>query len=111
MELAPQRLEEITERMGALTPTRPVTCPLLDLSTGACPVYTHQPVACRTYGFYVQRDLGLYSHDIESKVANGALSDVVWGNHDAIDQRLKGLGESRTLTDWFAEWIMKNSQS
>ena len=59
-------------------------------------------MACRSYGFYVQRDLGLYCHDIESLVAEGKLADVVWGNHDAIDQRLTGLGESRPLTEWFA---------
>jgi hypothetical protein len=63
-------------------------------------------VACRTYGFYVQRDLGLYCHDIESRVADGALVDVVWGNHDAIDQRLTGMGEIRALTDWFERWIV-----
>jgi Fe-S-cluster containining protein len=96
--------------MAALTsqPSRPVICPLLDISTGTCPVYTQRPVACRTYGFYVQRDHGLYCHDIESRVANGALVDVVWGNHDAIDHRLAGLGEIRALTDWFERWIVAN---
>jgi Fe-S-cluster containining protein len=44
-------------------------------------VYTQRPVACRTYGFYVQRKLGLYCRDIESREAEGALVDVVWGNH------------------------------
>jgi len=29
---------------------------------------------------------------------------VVWGNHDAIDQRLADLGESRPLTEWFGNW-------
>ncbi len=103
-ELAPEQLEEIAKRMAAQPLSRPVTCPLLDLSTGACPVYLHRPVACRTYGFYVQRDLGLYCHDIESLTADGKLADVVWGNHDAVDQRLAALGASRPLTDWFAEW-------
>jgi Fe-S-cluster containining protein len=103
-ELAPEQFKEIAKRMAAQPLSRPVTCPLLDLTTGACPVYIHRPVACRTYGFYVQRDLGLYCHDIELKVTDGALSDVVWGNHDAVDQRLTALGESRPLTDWFAEW-------
>jgi hypothetical protein len=49
----------------------------------------------------VQRDKGLYCHDIESRVAEGALADVVWGNHDGVDQQLAGLGESRSLTEWF----------
>lgn len=105
--LAPQRLREISRDVAAIAEqsSRPIVCPLLDQSTNACPVYAHRPVACRTYGFYVQRDLGLYCHDIEAQVAAGDLANVVWGNHDAIDQRLSGLGESRTLCAWFADYI------
>ena len=104
--LPPERLQEIRRNMAALSSSqsRPVICPLLDISTGTCPVYAQRPVACRTYGFYVQRDLGLYCHDIEARVADGALAGVVWGNHDAIDRRLAGLGEARALTDWFERW-------
>ena len=107
--LASEQLAEISRKMAAAAalsgqPPRPVVCPLLDQSTGACPVYAQRPVACRTYGFYVQRDKGLYCHDIESRVSDGALDDVVWGNHDAIDQQLAGLGESRVLSEWFALW-------
>jgi Fe-S-cluster containining protein len=78
--------------------------PLRPIVGGTCRVYLHRPVACRTYGFYVQRDKGLYCNDIEAQVASGALSDVVWGNQDAIDQRLKCTGETRELTLWFADW-------
>lgn len=104
--LTPERLKTIRRDMAALAGqrSRPIVCPLLDQSTGACPVYAQRPVACRTYGFYAQRDLGLYCRDIECLVAAGALADVVWGNHDAIDRRLDGLGESRALTDWFERW-------
>lgn len=104
--LPPARLQEISQKMSVVASqqSRPVVCPLLDEATGACPVYVHRPVACRTYGFYVQRNLGLYCHDIESRVAEGALADVVWGNHDAIDQQLAGLGEVRDLTEWFSRW-------
>lgn len=104
--LPAEHLQEISRQMAALAaqPARPVTCPLLDRNTGACPVYAQRPIACRTYGFYVQRELGLYCHDIETRVADGSLADVVWGNHDAIDQRLAALGESRPLTEWFAAW-------
>lgn len=104
--LAATHLQEISRKMLALTEqaSRPLTCPLLDEASGACPVYAQRPVACRTYGFYVQRDLGLYCGDIESLVAAETLADVVWGNHDAIDQQLAGHGESRPLTDWFADW-------
>ncbi|MFT3847119.1 MAG: YkgJ family cysteine cluster protein [Propionivibrio sp.] len=84
--------------------SRPVTCPLLDRSSGACPVYRQRPVACRTYGFYVQRDLGLYCGGIEARVADGTLADVVWGNQDAIDRALAALGEMRSLVEWFDRW-------
>lgn len=100
------QLDEIGDKLTAMSQqtSRPLVCPLLDQDSGACPVYLQRPVACRTYGFYVQRDLGLYCGDIESRVADGKLADVVWGNHDAIDRRLSGLGESRPLTEWFATW-------
>jgi Fe-S-cluster containining protein len=104
--LSPERLGEIRRQMAALAGMpgqHPVVCPLLDRATGACPVYAQRPVACRTYGFCVQRDKGLYCHDIESRVAEGALADVVWGNHDAINQLLSGLGESRALNEWLDE--------
>jgi Fe-S-cluster containining protein len=103
-QLTPERLLEIRSNMASST-QQPYTCPLLDLASGTCPVYSRRPVACRTYGFYVQRDLGLYCRDIEAQVADGALSDVVWGNHDAVDQRLSRLGESRALNDWFECWM------
>ena len=97
--------DEIGQRIVALAASqeRPVTCPFLDRDSGACPVYPFRPVACRTYGFYVQRDRGLYCGEIEARVAAGDLAYVVWGNHDAIDRSLAALGEARPLTDWFME--------
>jgi uncharacterized protein len=104
--LHPERLRTISRDIAVLAgqPPRPIVCPLLDQPSGACMVYAQRPVACRTYGFYVQRELGLYCQDIESRVADGTLADVVWGNHDAIDHRLGGLGEALTLTEWFERW-------
>lgn len=104
--LAPAHLEEIRQKTKALPEqtSRPIICPMLDPDTGACPVYAQRPVACRTYGFYVQRDQGLYCQDIKSLVDTGALADVVWGNHDNIDRQLKQLGNSLNLAEWFAEW-------
>jgi len=104
--LPESRLRDIRRNMVTLAGRvdRPVICPLLDRSNGVCPVYAQRPVACRTYGFYVQRGLGLYCHDIESRVALGTLADVVWGNHDAIDHQIAGLGEIRTLPEWFMCW-------
>lgn len=104
--LPSERLDVISQEIAALAgqASRPIVCPMLDHEDGACLVYAHRPVACRTYGFYVQRDLGLYCKDIESRVSDGALAEVVWGNHEVIDRRLCDLGESRELTEWFARW-------
>ena len=106
--LSQQQLQEVRANMAALVVRQPgsVICPLLDVATGSCSVYVWRPVACRTYGFYVQRDKGLYCCDIESRVADGALDNVVWGNHDAVDYRLSNLGEVRALTDWFDRWMV-----
>jgi Fe-S-cluster containining protein len=104
--LPSELLLEISKDIAALAEqsSRPIVCPLLDQSAGACRVYAHRPVACRTYGFYVQRDKGLYCKDIESRVAGGALAEVVWGNQDVIDRRLCDLGDTRELTEWFVRW-------
>lgn len=98
------RRKQIARDIAALAanPAPPVTCPLLDAATDACLVYAERPVACRSYGFYVQRALGLYCSGIEAQVDAGVLADVIWGNHDAVDQALGGLGEARPLTEWFA---------
>lgn len=104
--LPPVRLAEVRKAVAALAGQGPgpLVCPMLEASTGACPVYVHRPVACRTYGFYLQRDQGLYCGDIESRVAAGGFAEVVWGNHDAIDRQLADLGETRSLGAWFAGW-------
>lgn len=101
--LPPSQQAMIRARVAALAkqPSRPVVCPLLDQETGACPVYAQRPVACRTYGFYVQRDKGLYCHDIETLVSAGKLEDVLWGNQDGVDQQLNMLGKVRSLVEWF----------
>ena len=100
------RLAEIRAEVAALAHDhpRPVICPLLDRENGACPVYPQRPVACRTYGFYVQRDLGLYCDEIEGRVAQGGLADVVWGNQDAVERALAPFGVTRSLVEWFQRW-------
>ena len=90
-----QKIEALREQV-----TRPLVCPMLNQAEGVCLVYAHRPVACRTYGFYQQRDKGLYCQDIETQVAAGEWVTVVWGNHEVIDSRLKALGDSRDLTEW-----------
>jgi len=104
--LPPEQLLDIGRGIAALAEqtSRPITCPMLNQSLGACRVYAHRPVACRTYGFYVQRDKGLYCTEIAARVAQGDWATVVWGNHDAVDRSLNALGDSRDLSEWFALW-------
>ena len=104
--LPSEQLVEIGKGISALAEqkSRPITCPMRNQTQGACTVYAYRPVACRTYGFYVQRDKGLYCKDIESRVEQGDWATVIWGNHDVIDRQLNALGDSRDLTEWFTLW-------
>ncbi|MEQ1635271.1 MAG: YkgJ family cysteine cluster protein [Methylococcales bacterium] len=106
IRLSPGQLLKIGTAIAALVDqlSRPIVCPLLDRSAGVCLVYAYRPVACRTYGFYVQRDKGVYCNDIEPRVVDGDWADVVWGNQDAVDHRLRGLGDAQDLTEWFVCW-------
>lgn len=88
-------------RLSGETPARPVTCPLLDPASGACPIYRQRPIACRTYGYYVERDRGLICQQIEIQTADGRLDDVIWGNQEAIDRALAAHGPTRSLYAWF----------
>ena len=97
-----QRIRQNVAALAEQT-ARPIICPMLDQATGTCGVYAYRPTACRTYGFYVERDKGLYCNEIEAQVASGKLDNVIWGNQDAIDQQLKSTGETRELTAWFAD--------
>lgn len=106
MTLPPETLNAIRHQIAGLTQqvSGTIRCPMLDKSAGACMVYAYRPVACRTYGFYVQHQSGLYCQDIELLVNAGVLNNVVWGNQNAIERRLSRLGESKKLTEWFAVW-------
>jgi Fe-S-cluster containining protein len=105
-KLSTEQLKNISQNVAALAnlSARPIVCPMLDQSVGACLVYDHRPVACRTYGFYVQRAKGLYCNEIKLQVDDRVLKKIVWGNQDAIDRRLSNLGESRVLHEWFSSW-------
>ncbi|MEI9974280.1 MAG: YkgJ family cysteine cluster protein [Ignavibacteriota bacterium] len=80
------------------TATRPVVCPLLDTDSGACLVYEARPVACRAYGFYAERESVLGCTRIET-IGQG-LPDIVWGNHAALEDRLRLLGADAPLWEW-----------
>ena len=42
-----------------------------------------------------------YCHDIELRVEQGELNNVVWGNHDTVNRHLDQLGDKRNLVEWF----------
>jgi uncharacterized protein len=92
---------EVAERIHALPPTGPVACPFLYPAAGSCLVYSARPLACRTYGFYVERDLGQYCGEITARVERGELADVVWGNAIALEAAQRELGELIGLRAWF----------
>lgn len=75
-------------------------CPLLDQEAGACLVYEARPVACRAYGFYAERGKVLGCERIEALAE--AEPDVVWGNHTALEEDVRLLGEAAPLAEWLA---------
>jgi Fe-S-cluster containining protein len=79
---------------------RPVTCPLLDRKTGSCLVYEARPVACRAYGFYLERDHVLGCGRIASIAEQNP--PLIWGNHSALREDLQQFGIVRTLSEWAA---------
>jgi Fe-S-cluster containining protein len=95
-ELIELRVHQLTEQQG-----RPIVCPFLDPSSGACLVYERRPLACRTYGFYVERDGGLFCSIIQEQLDCGMYSEVVWGNHAAIEHRSSQLGPSIDVLTWW----------
>lgn len=80
----------------------PVTCPLLDSDPGVCLVYSHRPAACRMYGFYISRGEGQYCARVHERVQAGLTEDVVWGNHDAVENALRcAFGPTVSMPEWF----------
>ena len=77
----------------------PLICPLLDAAQGLCTVYDVRPIACRTYGFYVERDAGLHCATVTTAVETAGES-VTWGNGEAINADLRAHGEVRSLAVW-----------
>jgi uncharacterized protein len=76
--------------------TDPRTCPLLG-TDGLCGVYDVRPVACRTYGFYVDREGGLLCSLVQ---AFSASHEIVWGSAEAVERRLDAFGPRRSLLEW-----------
>ncbi|MBN1205702.1 MAG: YkgJ family cysteine cluster protein [Myxococcaceae bacterium] len=92
-------VEEL-RRSGA---RRPYTCPFLDREVGACRVYAHRPMACRSYGFAVSRGQGLWCHFLIEKLQEHGEGEIVWSNQDALEETLARLaGPPVTFFEWFA---------
>ena len=87
---------------AAATATSRVTCPMLDRKEGACLVYAARPIACRTYGFYTERDAGLHCDKVTRAVEEEAGAPVLWGNGEAITDDMKRFGELASLAEWMA---------
>ena len=92
----------VLARIEAMPDVPPLTCPMLDREAGACLVYAHRPAACRTYGYYQERDRGLYCQELHGRVDAGEFSGAVWGNAAAVEARLRGFGAARGLREWLA---------
>jgi uncharacterized protein len=93
--------EAIVEHIHAAPETGPLTCPMLDRDRGACLVYEARPIACRTYGFYTERDAGLHCEQVMRAVEEHAGEmPVVWGNGEAIAADMKAFGEVTSLREW-----------
>jgi uncharacterized protein len=102
---APQQaaVRERVARMAREGAARPYTCPLLDPSTGACSVYAHRPLTCRSYGFSLSRGEGNWCHLIAGMLAQEGAEGLLWANQDALEDAVRRL-DGRTLTffEWFA---------
>ena len=75
-----------------------MACPLLDSDSGTCLVYEAWPLACRAYGFYAERGDVLGCGRIES--ISQQSPDVIWGNHAALEERMRELGPGKELSVW-----------
>jgi Fe-S-cluster containining protein len=94
-DVADAARERIRDSVSA---TRPAICPLLDTGSGTCLVYEARPVACRAYGFYVDRQDVLGCSRIE---AVGEQSpEIVWGNQASLEKRVDALGPAAYLAEW-----------
>jgi Fe-S-cluster containining protein len=61
-------------------------------------VYEARPVACRAYGFYVDRQDVLGCSRIQ---AVGEQSpEIVWGNQASLEKRVDSLGPAEHLAEW-----------
>ncbi len=99
--LASEVREAVYARARAAPRRGPLTCPLLDPERGACLVYEARPIACRTYGYYAERDAGLHCERVTSAIAeHGETDAMVWGNGEAVASAMRAYGGPVSLGVW-----------
>lgn len=91
------------------SPAAPITCPLLDREAGICTVYAVRPIACRTYGFYVERDAGLHCATVTAAV-EATTEPITWGNGEAISADLRMHGEVKSLAAWASDGLARQRE-
>jgi Fe-S-cluster containining protein len=102
--LADSTRADVVHRTRAAPETGPLTCPLLDSARGACLVYEARPVACRTYGFYAERDAGLHCERVTRALGEQQPTEpVIWGNGESVASAMRAHGEPVSLRVWMAE--------
>jgi Fe-S-cluster containining protein len=99
--LEPERRAAVYERARIAPATGPLTCPLLDVERGACLAYEARPIACRTYGYYAERDAGLHCERVTAAIAeHGERDSIVWGNGEVVASSMRAHGEPVSLAVW-----------
>ncbi|NUO50130.1 MAG: YkgJ family cysteine cluster protein [Polyangiaceae bacterium] len=94
-------VEQVRARLSSAPERGPLTCPLLDPERGACLVYEARPIACRTYGYYTERDAGLHCERVTRAIdEHGEGAAILWGNGEAILRELDEHGEAVSLREW-----------
>jgi uncharacterized protein len=102
IEALPLEVRDAVYERARLAPaTGPLTCPLLERERGACLVYDARPIACRTYGYYAERDAGLHCERVTAAISeHGESEAIVWGNGEAIATAMRSHGEPVSLAEW-----------
>lgn len=104
--LPPEESAGVLARLRETPSGGPLVCPMLATESGACMVYDARPVACRSYGFYTERDAALCCSKVLDAVASftdEGSPPVIWGNGQALADDLSALGGARSLRAWLAE--------
>lgn len=108
--LPADQLAQVSREMDALCEKESaglcgsLVCPLLDQTQGICRVYPARPLACRTYGFYVDGADGKYCGKVTAALQQNPDADVVFGNEPSVlKDAERAFGKTRTLTEFWRQ--------